>query len=479
MNRKLIVALYIPCVFTLISCGSLEPSDSSDGPVIEDVIEDQVADTSEEVNEVSDDDESEYDSYEAMTKRTYENNERTYVDDYYVYDNDGNCEYEIEIYGGFNKGNIIYSLSHYTYNEEGLPIIIQFDEYYHYDKEYQKTAKDSYSSDYWFFVYDNNGNLIYEGLPGEHHTDYFYNSANQRVRQISYSTPYGYRGEVLRSSTEFDYNSDGTKAKEVTTDKDGQTTTCSYEYNSDGLVTRYGSIYYTYDDAGLVISSNNTYDKTSTEYTYVTSPSETRQYLDLVSSIFDISSYKTKSKELMSEYDVLLENIDTMGSYVVDNTQVESSGIDADSGQQDSDVVQVNDEQYFTQGCRLVNKDGVYYILPMYSGEAIVQVKTFQDIDFPNEGIKIASNAIVGVATSVEFVETIYGTEYPTFEYEYLNFYDVVDDLIASNHWQNIDMGYGADTLAFEVDDMVIMDFLLLNFNSNGEIIQLMDFYTE
>ncbi len=41
------------------------------------------------------------------------------------------------------------------------------------------------------------------------------------------------------------------------------------------------------------------------------------------------------------------------------------------------------------------------------------------------------------------------------------------------------DMGYGSDTLAFEVDDMVIMDLLLLNFNSDGEIIQLMDFYTE
>ena len=139
-----------------------------------------------------------------------------------------------------------------------------------------------------------------------------------------------------------------------------------------------------------------------------------------------------------------------------------------------------NDDQYYTQGCRLVKQGGDYYLFPIYSGESIIRVKTFEYKSFPNgKGYKIASNAVVGIATSVEFTETIYGTEYPTFEYKSGKFYDVVDDLLSTKHWQTLDMGYGPDTLAFEVDGSVIMNLMLINFNDDGEITQLMDFYTE
>ncbi|XME02628.1 zinc-ribbon domain-containing protein [Lachnospiraceae bacterium C1.1] len=164
------------------------------------------------------------------------------------------------------------------------------------------------------------------------------------------------------------------------------------------------------------------------------------------------------------------------------NEKTADTKADEESSDKTSDDTEpvIDDDQYFTQGCRLVEQGGIYYIYPIYAGENITRIETFQYKSFPNgKGIKIATNAKVGIATSVDFVETIYGTEYPQFQYEYKKFYDVVDELLKSGHWQTIDMGYGPDTLAFEVDDMVIMNYLLLNFDSEGDIVQLMDFYTE
>lgn len=122
--------------------------------------------------------------------------------------------------------------------------------------------------------------------------------------------------------------------------------------------------------------------------------------------------------------------------------------------------------------CKLVKKGNDYYLTDTY----FMQMDTYEHKDIPKgQGVKIAHGATAGIATKVSLDENEYESIVPSFTYEYRDFYNTVDKQFSSGHWQSIDDG----AFAFEVDGMVLYNMPLVSFNSEGEIVQLLDYYSE
>lgn len=121
-------------------------------------------------------------------------------------------------------------------------------------------------------------------------------------------------------------------------------------------------------------------------------------------------------------------------------------------------------------------KDGYYYIFPQSKSDTLYRGDDNTGKTF-SEGLRIAKNAKVGIATSVKFVTNQYGTDDAHFTYEYRDFYDAVNELYNNKHWLTSDINPGFHAFAFEVDGYVMENTIGLSLNERGEIELLVDYY--
>lgn len=120
-----------------------------------------------------------------------------------------------------------------------------------------------------------------------------------------------------------------------------------------------------------------------------------------------------------------------------------------------------------TAQCDLVKKGDYYYIMP----KSNVPIKSYDGshkVDYSfNEGIRIAKDAKVGVAVKCEP-----GGDQAVYTYEYYDFYAKVEELFNKSHWKNT-----KDGLMFSVNGNDLYNMVLIQVNTQGEIVELKDSY--
>lgn len=167
-----------------------------------------------------------------------------------------------------------------------------------------------------------------------------------------------------------------------------------------------------------------------------------------------LNSTEEANTKLIKDYQ------DTHGlSYTLDSSSASSAGM-TNSGYipKEFEVAAQSD---------LVKKGDYFYLMPKFN----VPIKSYDGaykVDYSfKEGIKIAKDAKVGVAVKCEP-----GGDQAVYTYEYYNFYDKVEELFNKSHWKNT-----KDGLMFSVNGTDIINMVLIQVNTQGEIVVLKDYY--
>lgn len=129
-------------------------------------------------------------------------------------------------------------------------------------------------------------------------------------------------------------------------------------------------------------------------------------------------------------------------------------------------------EYYAPFGCKIIKIDEDYYLYPSPNDGTLMYVEDWTKCIPFDEPIKVSQEAVIGMAVLIE--ETFNG-EYDEYEfvYDYVDFYQNVDNLIAEGHWIYIEN----DGTYFEYERALIPFTPKVTLNGDGEIIMIKDFY--
>ena len=200
--------------------------------------------------------------------------------EYYVYDNNKNIEYAINILDGVDLDQ--YLLIHNFYNEDGTIQYQHVDSFMDYSGTMENYSTDEYSSYDYKYEYSD-GRLISEGSDNITF-NYYYNDNEDKP----YKRVYTQNGASHTDLYEYDEN--GNKIKET-----NDWGSISYEYDDNGNVLSeyYGNnnsfnCTYEYDEDGYCISKTSGNSKHI--YTYVETTEESKVNFELVTGIFTIDT---------------------------------------------------------------------------------------------------------------------------------------------------------------------------------------------
>ena len=215
---------------------------------------------------------------------------------YFVYDYNGNREYELTV--NSNESCVIYSLTKSVYDENNLEIITQFYTLYDYDEETEKLGmKDDLISYYETRLYDGD-KVIWKRNPVlKYEKEYIYDENDQLVQVNHISS-----GDSDSYTVLYEYDEYGNIIKETKVYADSskdRTVEFAYQYDSEGRIIKEDDMEYVYDDEGRVVEKSDL--NYIEQYTYVSTPTESRKNMEKIEKKFDLTQIDAETDELVEE----------------------------------------------------------------------------------------------------------------------------------------------------------------------------------
>lgn len=215
---------------------------------------------------------------------------------YFVYDDNGNQEYEYTI--NASGSCVTYSLRKSVYDENNLEFLTQCYTLLDWDEsEEQYGMKDEMNSYYYVRLFEGD-KVIWERCPVLKYEKEFIYDENDQLIQINKMI----EDEGLTYSYYYEYDENGNVTKSRTVSYDDQEENIDefkYEYDSSGRIIKENDLEYEYDDEGRLIAKSC--DGYIEQYTYVSTTQESRKNIELIEKEYDLSQIEAETEKLVEE----------------------------------------------------------------------------------------------------------------------------------------------------------------------------------
>ena len=218
------------------------------------------------------------------------------AESYFVYDDNGNMEYEYTI--NSRDSCVIYSLRKSVYDEENVEMITQLYTLYDWNEDEEKSGmKDELTSYYELKIYDGD-KLIWARCPTlNYEKEYKYDEKDQLIEMKHIAKG---DGESYTLFYEYDENGDVTKFKKVDSNsQEVYNEEFIYKYDSSGRVIKENTSDYVYDAEGRLVKKSSV--GFIEQYTYVPTPQDSRKNIELIEKEYDLSQIEIETEELVEQ----------------------------------------------------------------------------------------------------------------------------------------------------------------------------------